>query len=110
MGKLTTNDKKEIYRLRALFPGNVGVRVRRSKDGGFFAEVTTFPGVLTEADTFSELIGMVNDAVMTYFEVPRRYVSFMPSYIPPLRAAQAFDAFPIFGKEKNVRLELASPS
>ncbi|OHA10202.1 MAG: hypothetical protein A3A44_01235 [Candidatus Sungbacteria bacterium RIFCSPLOWO2_01_FULL_60_25] len=110
MGQLTVKDKKEIYRLRAFFPGNVGMRVRRSKDGGFSAAVTTFPGVFTEADTFSELIGMVNDAVMTYFEVPRRYVSFMPSYIPPLRAAQAFGAFPMFEKEKNFRLERASPS
>ena len=110
MKKLTTKDKKEIYRLRALFPDKVGVRVRRSKDGGFSAEVTAFPGVFTEADTFSELMGMINDAVMTYFEVPAKYVSFMPNYIPPLKTAQEFCAFPVLEKEKNLRLELASQS
>lgn len=110
MAKLTAKDKKEIYRLRALFPSEIGARVRRSEDGGFFAEVRTFPGVFTEADTFSELIGMANDAVMTYFEVPKKYASFMPNYIPPLRMAQEFGAFPVLPKEKNLRLELASHS
>ncbi|MBI2055412.1 MAG: type II toxin-antitoxin system HicB family antitoxin [Candidatus Sungbacteria bacterium] len=110
MPKLTAKDKKEIYRLRALFPHKIGVRVRRSGDGGFFAEAVTFPGVFTEADTFSELIEMVNDAVMTYFEVPQKYVSFMPNYIPPLRVAQEFGAFPVIEEEKNLWLKLANSS
>ncbi|MCR4328681.1 MAG: type II toxin-antitoxin system HicB family antitoxin [Patescibacteria group bacterium] len=84
MVKISKKQIVEINRLRGLFPKSIRVRVERSADGGFCAEVKTFPGCVTEANTFSELIEMVNDAVRTYFEVPERLVSYMPIY--PLRA------------------------
>jgi predicted RNase H-like HicB family nuclease len=107
MVKLQPKDENEIYRLRKLFPHSIAVRVRRSEDGGFFAEILTFKRVITEADTFSELIEMVNDAVMTYLEIPKEYISYMPSYIPPLEVAQEFGIFPTFEKEKEINLPLA---
>ncbi len=50
---------------------------------------------------------MVNDAVLTYFEVPNQYVSFVPNYIPPLNVAQEFGVFPVIETEKNLKLQLA---
>ena len=105
--ELTVDKNREIYRLRELFPHEVEVRVRRSHDGGFVAEILTFKGLLTDAETFSELIEMINDAVITYFEIPKEYVSYMPNYVPPLAIAQEFGAFPTFDGERNVRLPLA---
>jgi len=96
----------EINKLRGLFPKSVTVRVERSKDGGFHAEIKSFPGCVTEADTFSELIEMINDAVKTYFEIPEGYLPFMPTYIPPLKEAQRLDVFPIRVKETELKLEL----
>lgn len=107
MSQLSQEDIKAIHRFRSLFPSELEVRVRRSEDGGFFAEILTFPNVITEADTFSELIDMVNDAVLTYFEVPNQYVSFVPNYIPPLNVAQEFGVFPVIETEKNLKLQLA---
>ena len=99
MQNLTSQDKKEIMKLRTLFPEKITVGVRRSEDGGFYAEILLCPGCFTEGDTFSELIEMVNDAMMTYLEVPERYISFMPNYLPPLSVAQEIGAFPVIDKE-----------
>ena len=96
----------QINRLRSLFPGSVHVNVRRSKDGGFVAVIKTFSGCVTQADSFAELIEMVNDAVRTYFEVPQEYLPFMPTYLPPLKEAQRFDAFPITATKTDIKLEL----
>ncbi|MBI5045519.1 MAG: hypothetical protein HZC14_00695 [Candidatus Niyogibacteria bacterium] len=87
MVKLSIKDKKEICRLAKLFPEAVTVRASRSADGGFSAEIITFPNCFTEADTFSELIEMVNDAVYTYFDVPKKLISYMPNYMPPMEVA-----------------------
>lgn len=110
MAKLSPEDIREIHRLRALFPAEIEVRIRRSEDGGFVAEVGTFPGVITESDTFSELIEMINDAVMSYFEVPAKFASFVANYIPPLEMAQAFGVFPVIEEEKNLKMQLAKPA
>ena len=106
MAKLTKKENIEINRLRGLFPGVISVNVERSQDGGFFAEVKNFPGCFTEANTFSELIEMVNDAVKTYFDVPDKYLSFMPNYMPPLKQAQRLDAFPVVEKASELKLEI----
>lgn len=95
-----------VNTLRALFPESLHVDLRRSKDGGFVALIKTFPGCVTQADSFSELIDMVNDAVRTYFEVPKKYSAFMPTYLPPLKEAQRFDIFPITATRTEIKLSL----
>ena len=109
MVNLSQEDTKEINRLRSLFPAEIEVRVRRSADGGFVAEILTFPGIITEAETFSELIEMINDAVMNYFEVPEKYAPFVANYIPSIAMARQFGIFPVIEEQTNMRLQLASP-
>lgn len=108
--RLSRGDVKKIEELRSLFPAEIEVKVRRSADGGFCVEVLTFPRLITEADTFSELIEMVNDAALSYFEIPEKYSSFVPSYLPPLQIAQEFGVFPVTEKEKKLRMRLAIPA
>jgi predicted RNase H-like HicB family nuclease len=67
-----------------LFPTEIDVSVSRSELGKYWAEIITFPNCFTEADSFSGLIEMINDAVRTYFEIPKKYLSFMPNYISPI--------------------------
>ena len=105
MRPLTKKDIKEINRLRALLPAEVNVTVRASKDGGFVCEILTFPGAFTEADGFYELMQMINDAVYTYFDIPERYIAYMPYYNPSVKMAQDLDGFPASSK-KQVRLKL----
>ncbi len=108
MAKLTKKDIKEINRLRSLFPKLVKVQVDRSNDGGFCAEVKTFPGCFTEANTFSELIEMVNDAVNTYLDIPRKFQPYTPTYIPPVDVAKKLDIFPV--REKSSSIEFVIPN
>lgn len=105
---LSPQDIKEINEFRDLFPQEIDVRVGRSEDGGFIAEVLTFPGVLTEADTFSELIAMVNDAVATHFEVPERFAAYVANYLPPIEVAQDVGIYPNLGKESELTLQRVS--
>ncbi len=104
MVKLTLKKKKEINKFRSLFPSNISIRIRRSENGKFCAEIRTFPGCFTEADTFSGLIEMINDAVKTYFEIPKKYLVFMPEYLAPIKMAQFFNAFPVVRKVKDLKL------
>lgn len=91
MLQFTQKEIQKIQHLRNIFPRQIGVRVLRSQDGGFVAEVVDFPGCITEADTFSELIEMVNDAVRAVLEIPKKYASFMPEYLASLKMAQRFN-------------------
>jgi len=108
MAKLSDKDKKEILRLRSLFPRSIKVITRRSEDGGFVAEISKFRGCVTEAETFSELIEMVNDAIYTLFEVPEKFISYMPSYTPPLEVVRRLSIFPVRRIEENITLNLPS--
>ncbi|MEK7665162.1 MAG: hypothetical protein AAB361_03400 [Patescibacteria group bacterium] len=103
MKKITKTEIKKINKLRSLFPSQIIAKVHRSKSGKFCAEIITYQGCFTEADTFSGLIEMVNDAVRTYFEIPEKYLSFMPDYLPSIELAQVFSAFPV--KEKTQELK-----
>lgn len=104
MKKLTQKEKQGINKLISLFPDKIIVRVHRSECGKFCAEIATFKGCFTEADTFSGLLEMINDAVKTYFEVPEKYFSFVPEYLPPIAEAQKFNVFPIAKKAENLNL------
>ncbi len=84
------------------------MHVNRSEDGGFVAEVLSVPGhLITEGDTFSELIGMVNDAVLTAFDIPEKYRSYLPTYLPPLNVAANLSLFSHREKDEQVTLQLA---
>ncbi|MEK7651938.1 MAG: type II toxin-antitoxin system HicB family antitoxin [Patescibacteria group bacterium] len=48
------------------------LQIRLTKDGWFVASVPELPGLITQAQTQHELLDMVNDAVLTYFDVPKR--------------------------------------
>jgi predicted RNase H-like HicB family nuclease len=63
-------------------PTSIKVNVEKTSSG-FIAKVENCPGLITYGDTFPKLIENVNDALLTYFEVPRnaaKKVNFM--YVP----------------------------
>lgn len=72
-----------LFALRGRFPEGVGVIVRDSEDGGYWAEVKNLPGCITQADNGTELFQMLNDAIYTYLDVPEEYIPFVPTYFPP---------------------------
>lgn len=94
--------------MRELFPREINVGVSRSEEGIFLAHINTFKGIFTEGKTFLELMEMVNDAMRTYFEIPEKYLSYMPSYIPSMELAQFLEEFPATHKKEDVNLPLSS--
>ena len=105
MRKLTLKDKKEISQLRALFPKKIEVSVARAEEGGFVAEILTYPGCYTEGETFSELLFMINDCLYTYFDIPEKYVSYMPEYLAPMSLAERLGVAPKRGVLTSIPYE-----
>ena len=53
-------------------PRTLNLQIRLTQDGWFVATVPELPGLITQAQSQHELLDMVNDAVLTYFDVPKR--------------------------------------
>jgi len=53
-------------------PDALNLRIELTQDGYFVATCPELPGLVTEANSYQELVEMVNDAVLTYFDVPRK--------------------------------------
>ncbi len=52
-------------------PEKIDLRFRVTDDGWFVVVSPDLPGLVTQAQSQQELIEMVNDAVLTYFDVPK---------------------------------------
>jgi len=59
---------KRVYHM----PESLKLEVEFTQDGWFVATSPELPGLITEARDKEELVEMVNDAALTYFNVPRR--------------------------------------
>jgi len=106
MVKPNKKDLEKIKDLVSLFPKVVRVKIIRSQDGGFVAEILTLRGCITEADTPSELVAMINDCVRTYLEIPEKFHPFVPEYVPEAKALHYFYRFPTKTIERNIRIKL----
>lgn len=59
---------KRMYHM----PESLNLEVEFTQDGWFVVTSPELPGLITEAKDRDELVEMVNDAALTYFNVPRR--------------------------------------
>ncbi|EKD33147.1 MAG: hypothetical protein ACD_76C00085G0010 [uncultured bacterium] len=59
---------KHEYKL----PESINFSLRVTPDGWFVVTMPDHPGLITEANSHQGLIEMVNDAVLTYYDVPKR--------------------------------------
>ena len=53
-------------------PDTISLNIRLTQDGWFVVTSPELPGLVTQAKNQEELIEMVNDAVLSYFNVPKR--------------------------------------
>ncbi|OGH88025.1 MAG: hypothetical protein A3J93_02535 [Candidatus Magasanikbacteria bacterium RIFOXYC2_FULL_42_28] len=58
-------------------PDRLDWTVEITPDGWFVAECKDLSGIFTQAQSKKELLDMVNDAVLTYFGVPKRESDFI---------------------------------
>lgn len=76
------DEKLKLIEYTMRLPSVLRVEIHRGEQGGFWAKVLDLPGCATQASSFPELIEMVNDAVLTYFEVPEKFRDHLGIYIP----------------------------
>lgn len=65
------NSPLEIKRKYGI-PDNLNWIVQLSEDGWFIAECKDLPSLYTQARSKQELLDMVNDVVLSYYDVPKR--------------------------------------
>ena len=73
--------KKDLGYYKKLLPKKITVQIHKTEEG-FWAEIKEFSNCYTQADSFVELIKMVNDAVCTHLEIPVKYRKQMGYYMP----------------------------
>lgn len=75
---------REYLKYIMILPRKLEVEIHRAEEGGFWAKVKGLPGCNTQGNDFFDLIDMINDAVLTYFEVPLKFRKFLGQYIPEI--------------------------
>ena len=73
--------EKNIQFYKKLLPKKITVTIHKTKEG-FWAKVKELPHCYTQAKNFAELIEMVNDAVFTHLEIPKKFRAKSGYYIP----------------------------
>jgi hypothetical protein len=53
-------------------PESINFSLRVTPDGWFVVTMPDHPGLVTQANNHQGLMEMVNDAVLTYYDVPKR--------------------------------------
>lgn len=75
------NKEKGLRFYKNQMPDTLTLNIQKTEDG-FWAKVKELPHCYTQAKDFFELIGMVNDAVYTYLEVPEKFKKMVGFYLP----------------------------
>jgi len=53
-------------------PNELNLKIKMTADGWFVVTSDDLPGLVTQARNHKELIEMFNDAVLTYYDVPKK--------------------------------------
>ena len=75
------NKKKDLQFYKKLMPDQLTMEIHKTEDG-FWAKVKELPHCYTQANDFSGLIEMVNDAIYTYLEIPNKFRKEVGFYLP----------------------------
>lgn len=86
--------KSKKFLKKYKLPEGVLVRIKRTSKGLLYAQLPEYPGCFTLAENPIQLIQNVTDAILTYFEVPRKEalkcnITYMPS-LPSLSELEPY--------------------
>src|SRR4030042_2097894 len=88
----------EKYKL----PKRVLVKIQRVPEGGFYATFPEIPGCHTQAASVVQLADNITDAILTYFDVPRKEIDETLLYIPEARKLESIEAAKVLSATTNV--------
>lgn len=70
--KIDTNVLRKDYHI----PEKINLKLT-AKDGYFVITSPDLPGLITQAKNFDEMLDMLNDAILTYFDIPENECDFV---------------------------------
>lgn len=70
---------KEYY--KSLLPDRLTVEIHKEKNE-IWAKVRELPNCYTQANSFLELVDMLNDSIYAYLSIPKKYQKEVGYYIP----------------------------
>jgi len=75
--------KKDLNYFKKLLPKKLTVEIHKTKEG-FWAKIKNkeFSNCYTQANSFCELIKMVNDAIYTHLDIPVKFRKKSGFYLP----------------------------
>ncbi len=87
--KITKQDIEKVKTYCKLFPRILHVKVLPCDDT-FTIRIKEFPNAITQVNPdVVDLIEMVSDCVATVLKIPKKYLAFMPKYLPSVELAHA---------------------
>lgn len=65
---------KDPYEIKEKYgiPNVINIRIDRDNRGNYIVTSKELPGLITETNDLNKLLDVYNDAVLTYFDVPKR--------------------------------------
>jgi hypothetical protein len=69
-------------------PNSLKVLAKKDSSGGFIIKLADYPGAITYAATAGEFVPVLNDMVLTYFEVPNKVAQKLEFFYVPKSVAQ----------------------
>lgn len=88
-------DPRQLKRRYGL-PETLNINVRISPDGWFVVTSPELPGLVTQAQDHHELLVMLNDAILTYFDVPKKEADVVYDRVTIGDKAIHYNASPMF--------------
>ncbi|MEK6953093.1 MAG: type II toxin-antitoxin system HicB family antitoxin, partial [Nanoarchaeota archaeon] len=70
MFKLFKKENPRAVKTKYNIPKTIKLSTEITPDGWFLVTSPELPGLITQARTAKELLEMVNDAILTYYDVP----------------------------------------
>lgn len=65
-------ENPQVIKAKYNIPSEIKLSIEITSDGWFLVTSPELPGFVTQARNAKELLEMVNDGILTYFDVPKR--------------------------------------
>lgn len=65
-------ESPQVVKAKYNIPDKIKLSIEITRDGWFLVTSPELPGFVTQARNAKELLEMVNDGILTYFDVPKR--------------------------------------
>jgi predicted RNase H-like HicB family nuclease len=67
---------------KKLLPLKITLKINKTDNGDFWVKIKEFPHCYTQAKDFPELVEMINDAIYTHLEIPKKFIGKLGYYVP----------------------------